>query len=72
MASGDARVAGIASSIRVLPDFPKPGAPPRFSTPSRLSPQTTPQDRRVGGSRCSIRPIGFVPAAGGGGSVARR
>ncbi|RLN27802.1 adenine phosphoribosyltransferase 1 [Panicum miliaceum] len=25
MASGDARVAGIASSIRVIPDFPKPG-----------------------------------------------
>lgn len=29
MASGDARVAQIASSIRVIPDFPKPGrAPP--------------------------------------------
>ncbi|KAF8692277.1 hypothetical protein HU200_039885 [Digitaria exilis] len=25
MASGDARVAGIAASIRVIPDFPKPG-----------------------------------------------
>ncbi|CAN6338766.1 unnamed protein product [Urochloa humidicola] len=25
MASGDARVAGIASSIRVIPDFPRPG-----------------------------------------------
>jgi hypothetical protein len=28
MASFDARVAQIASAIRVIPDFPKPGEPP--------------------------------------------
>jgi adenine phosphoribosyltransferase len=33
MASADARLAGIASSIRVIPDFPKPGGfTPDFRT----------------------------------------
>jgi len=36
MASADARLAGIASSIRVIPDFPKPGGLVWFGSPLPL------------------------------------
>lgn len=66
MASADARLAGIASSIRVIPDFPKPGG--LVHTPPLPYPPYTslfPLDRSRGWMCCwmsaeSIRSVSFV------------